>query len=129
MSVLCINYFRFRFVPFLGFPASPVGRKRLLGKAVPCTLFRVRMTIKKNSSWADGIARHAGATSAYPKKHHSCANPMQLSLNLKHKLVESTAGHMAGGSTNKYMPLSRTETQVTVDRHRHNLYCVAQYTT
>ena len=55
------------------------------------------------SSWADGVARHTGVTSAHHKKHHPCTSLRQqrAAPQPQAQTQEPTAGHMAGGSTNE----------------------------
>jgi len=83
------------------------------------------------SSWADGIARHTGITSAHPKKHQPCTNPLQqwAAPQPQAPAPEFTAGNIAGGSTNEIHALSRTETQVAAHKYTHTLYCISPYIT
>ena len=84
------------------------------------------------SSWADGVARHTGATSAHPRKHHPCANPMQqrAAPQPQAQAQESTAGHIVGGSTNKiHAPQQDRNTGSSSQAHTHTiaLLCILRY--
>ena len=83
------------------------------------------------SSRADGVARHTDAASAHARKYQPCANPrqQQAAPQPQAQPQESTAGHFAGGSTNKKHALSRTKTQVAAHKRTHIFYCVALFIT
>ena len=83
------------------------------------------------SSWADGgIARHTSTTSAHPRKHQPCENPLQQRAEPQPQAQaqELTAGYIAGGSTNEIHALSRTETQVAAHKYTNTLYFIALFT-
>jgi len=83
------------------------------------------------SSWADGVARHTGVTSAHPKKHQPCVIPLQQQAvtQPQAQAQELTAGYIAGGSTNEIHALSRMETRVAAHKYIHTLYCISLYIT
>ena len=72
------------------------------------------------SNWADGVARHTGATFAHPSKHHPCANSMQQRAAPQPRAQEVTAGHNAGGNTIEiYTPQQDRKKKVAAHKHTY----------
>ena len=72
------------------------------------------------SNWADGIARHTGATFVHPSKHHPCANSMQQWAAPQPQAQEVTAGHSAGGNAIEiYTPQQDRNTGSSSQTHIH----------